>query len=198
MNKQEFLVILRESLVGLPREDIERSVDYYSEMIDDRMEDGLSEEEAVNAVGSFEEIISQILTEVSLPKLVKERVKPSHALKTWEILLLIIGAPLWLPLLVALAAVVLAVCLVIWSIIVALYAVNLSFLIVGIAGICGFVVSVFSGSGTQAMLSLGAGLVGAGITILLFLGFNQITKGILFLSKKVLLGVKACFIGRER
>lgn len=198
MNKQEFLVILRESLVGLPREDIERSVDYYSEMIDDRMEDGLSEEEAVNAVGSFEEIISQILTEVSLPKLVKERVKPRHALKTWEILLLIMGAPVWLPLLVAFAAVVLAVCLVIWSVIVALYAVNFSFLIVGIAGICGFVVSAFSGSGAQAMLSLGAGLIGAGITILLFLGFNQITKGILFLSKKVLLGVKACFIGRER
>ena len=52
MNKQEFLSRLRKQLRGL--EDREERVTFYSEMIDDRMEDGLSEEEAVAAVGSLE------------------------------------------------------------------------------------------------------------------------------------------------
>ena len=77
MKKQEFLAVLRDRLRGLPQEDIQRSVDYYSEMIDDRMEDGLREESAVAALGSMDEIVSQILMETSLPKLVKAKVKRS-------------------------------------------------------------------------------------------------------------------------
>lgn len=54
MTKQEFLLRIRNGLAALPKEDIEKSVEYYREMIDDRMEDGLSEEEAVAAIGSPE------------------------------------------------------------------------------------------------------------------------------------------------
>ena len=60
MNKKAFLWALMDGLSGLPMEDIERSLDYYSEMIDDRMEDGLSEEEAVAAMGPVKEICAQI------------------------------------------------------------------------------------------------------------------------------------------
>ena len=46
MSKQEFLEQLRRGLPGLPREDIEERLKFYSEMLEDRMEEGLSEEEA--------------------------------------------------------------------------------------------------------------------------------------------------------
>ena len=49
MNKQEFLSLLRRELSGLPQGDIEERVGFYAEMIDDRMEEGLTEEEAVEA-----------------------------------------------------------------------------------------------------------------------------------------------------
>ena len=52
MTKQAFAAALRNELSGLPREDIDRSIDFYCEMIDDRMEEGLTEEEAVSAIGS--------------------------------------------------------------------------------------------------------------------------------------------------
>lgn len=39
MNKQEFLGALRRGLLGLPEEDIENSVEFYSEMIDDRIDE---------------------------------------------------------------------------------------------------------------------------------------------------------------
>ena len=35
MNKIEFLTVLRERLQGLPEEDINKSIDFYCEMIDD-------------------------------------------------------------------------------------------------------------------------------------------------------------------
>ena len=47
MNKVEFLEQLRRGLNGLPQEEIEERVTFYSEMIDDRIEEGFSEEEAV-------------------------------------------------------------------------------------------------------------------------------------------------------
>ena len=39
MNKEEFLNALRSALAGLPQEDIEERLAFYSESIDDRVED---------------------------------------------------------------------------------------------------------------------------------------------------------------
>ena len=63
MNKREFLARLRKELSGLPQSDREERLAFYSEMIDDRMEEGLSEEDAVSAVGSVEEIAAQIVAD---------------------------------------------------------------------------------------------------------------------------------------
>ena len=60
MTKQEFLSRLREGLSGLPEDDIAERLTFYGEMIDDRIEDGLSEEEAVAEVGSVDDIAAQI------------------------------------------------------------------------------------------------------------------------------------------
>ena len=45
MGKQEFLEQLRKQFSSLPQADIEEQLSFYSEMIDDRMEEGLSEED---------------------------------------------------------------------------------------------------------------------------------------------------------
>ena len=66
MNKQEFLAQLREGLNGLPQEDIDERIAFYGEMIDDRLEDGLTEEEAVEAIGTTEEIAAQIFANTPL------------------------------------------------------------------------------------------------------------------------------------
>ena len=56
MNKSEFLQQLKKELAGIPKEDREERLNFYSEMIDDRMEEGLSEEDAVRAVGTDDEL----------------------------------------------------------------------------------------------------------------------------------------------
>ena len=54
MNKQQFLDELRKRLCGLSQDDIEEKLLFFEEMIDDRMEEGESEVEAVSAVGELD------------------------------------------------------------------------------------------------------------------------------------------------
>ena len=81
MNKQEFLAGLRKGLSGLPQTDMEECLTFYAEMLDDRIEEGLSEEEAVAAAGAVEEIVRQTVDETPLAKIAKERVRPKRHLK---------------------------------------------------------------------------------------------------------------------
>lgn len=71
MNKADFLSELKARLSGLAEADIASSLDYYGEMIDERIEDGLSEGEAVAAIGSVEQAAEQILSEIPLPRIIK-------------------------------------------------------------------------------------------------------------------------------
>lgn len=194
MNRSEFITELQSRLQGVPQEDIKRSVDYYSEMIDDRVEDGMEEAEAVAALGSMEEIITQILSEVSLPKLVKEKVKPKRALKAWEIVLLILGAPLWIPICLTLLLLVLTFYLIVWDLIISLYSLDLVLLLTGLVLEGLAIGNVVSGNGVVALFLAGVGLILMGLSVLLFFVFNLATKGILFVSKKIVLGVKSLFI----
>lgn len=192
MNKQQFLTEISSRLKGIPEHDIKKSLDYYSEMIADRMEDGLAEADAVSAVGSVEEIVSQILSESTPLILPKTRRTP----KIWEIILLILGSPVWLPLLLAAAIVILAVYIVIWSAIVTLYSIDLSLAAGGILCTASAFILIASDYTVQAVLFFGTGLILAGISILLFFGFNQITKYTVILSKEIFVLLKKCIKGK--
>lgn len=77
MRKEEFLTALRAGLTGLSPEGVEKLVEFCSEMIDDRMEDGLTEEEAVAAAGSLDELIQQAKTELLPVKTANFTEKPT-------------------------------------------------------------------------------------------------------------------------
>ena len=196
MNKAEFTQQLTNSLAGLSQYDINRSVDYYTEMIDDRVEDGMTEEDAVAALGSIDEIRSKILEEVPITKIVKEKMTPKRSFGAGEIVLLVLGAPLWLPLLLAGIIVILAIYISFWSIIFSLYVADFSVFISGIAGLIMAVIK--PGGPLGALFYAGCGIALIGAAILLFFGFNQVTKGLLFISKMIILGIKKMFVGRGK
>ena len=196
MNQQQFLAALENRLNGLPQGDIEKTLEYYKEMIEDRIEDGMTEEEAVQEMDPLDEIASQTLFATPFPELVKARAKAQRTLNGWEIVLLILGSPLWISLLLTAVILLLSLYVVLWSVILSLYAVGLSFAVAGVGGILGGVVMAFAGFPNQALFYVGAGLICAGTAILLFFGFRQITRQILKLSKKILLWVKSWFIAK--
>lgn len=193
MTKAEFLAELRAAISGLPEADIEKSLDFYSEMIDDRVEDGLPEEEAVVALGSIEEIKTQILKDIPITKIIKEKVKPKRSLSGLEITLLIVGFPIWLPLLISVAAVIFSVYVTLWSVIVVLYSVDLVFFAGAIAGVLGSIPILLMGNISAMLLALGSGLVCAGLGILWIFVCVGATKAIVWLTKVFF---KSIFIGK--
>ena len=197
MNKQEFLEKLRKSLSGLPENEIEDQICFYGEMIDERTEECGIEEQAVDGIGSVEEITAKIISEYPLAKLVKEKVRLKRKPKAWEITLLILGSPLWLPLLIAAFAVITAVCVTLWALIVSLWAVEISVTAYAFCMLTGALV-VAVGGNVQWSVFLGEGLLSAGLCIFLFYGCRAASKGAYALTKKTAFGIKNLIIGRSR
>lgn len=196
MSKQEFLAQLKKGLFGLPQNDIEERLTFYSEMIDDRMEEGLTEEAAVGEIGAVDDIVSQIVSETPLSKLVKEKARPTRALRVWEIVLLILGSPIWLSLLIAAFAVILAAFVVVWVVIASLWAIEASLAACSLGAVVAAMVFVLSDNALIGVAILGAGLVCGGTSILFFFGCKLATKGFIQLTKKMVLGSKFLFLGK--
>lgn len=197
MCKQEFLAQLRKGLSGLPQDDIEERLNFYNEMIDDRIEEGLSESEAVHAIGTVNDVVTQILADTPLTKLVKEKVKPNRGLKAWEIVLLVLGSPIWLSLLIAAFAVILAAYIVVWSAVVTLWSIEASLAACSLGGMVSAVVFALQGNGLTGLAMLSVGICCAGLSVFLFFGCKAATKGIVLLTKKMAFGMKTLFVGKE-
>jgi len=194
MNKQTFIQDLKNRLSGLPDKDMERSLDYYSEMIDDRMEDGLSEEEAIAAVGDPGEIAEQILSEIPIGKIVRQKLRSNHTMRAWEVLLLVLGSPLWVAVLAAVIVTVFAVYISVWSVVLSLFAVNLALAVSALACIASAAPLALNTDMAVGVFIFGAGLMIAGVSVLMFLICRRMPKAVLKLGKAVLRGFKYCFI----
>ena len=112
MNKTEFSQALRRALGKLPSYEVEQSIAFYEEMIADRMEDGMREEEAVAALGPVEAIAAQIIAET--PPIPKAIAKANTGSRTLNVVLLVVFSPLWVPVVLVLALAVFMVYLSIW------------------------------------------------------------------------------------
>ena len=165
MNKKEFLRALEDRLYGLPKEDVFERLDFYSEMIDDIIEEGNTEEEAVAKVGDVDKIMEDILSEYPISKLVKQKIKPKRELEVWETALIVVTFPLWFTLIVATFSIAISLYASVWAVIISIWA--------GFVGICaGAATSVVSciafaclGHGASAIATLGASLVLSGLAI---------------------------------
>ena len=197
MTKREFLSELRAALAWLPREDIEERTAFYTEMIDDRIEEGLSESEAVAEVGSVDEIAEQTLAEIPLSKLVKQRMTPKRSLRGWEKALIVLGFPVWFPLLTASAALLLALLVCVFALIIALWAVELALWAAAAGCIVLSVISFSRGQMMPGVAALGAALVSAGLALLAYYGCVAATRGLLRLTKTAALRIKSLFAGKE-
>lgn len=197
MNKQEFLKSLESKLEGLPKADITRSLEYYSEIIADRVEDGISEEEAVAEIGSIDEAASQIVADIPLTRLVREKIKPRKRLSAVEIILLLLGSPIWLSLIIAAFAVVLSLYISLWSIVISLWAVFVSLVGCFIGGVLSGILLIFTKNLFTGIAMLALGMVCSGLSILIFFGCKWITKGFLLLTKKLAVSLKNCFVKKE-
>ena len=183
MTKKEFLDKLRDKLKGLKNEDVLERLDFYSEMIDDRMEEGLSEKEAVFGVGSVDEIAVQIREEYSKGKKKKGRCDKLRKMKAWEIVLLAVGSPIWVSLLVVAFAVAIVLAASVWSVVASAWSIFGAFIGVALGGSLGAIFTVIFGDAFAGILLLGGSIACAGLAIFAFFGCRELTKAIVRLTK---------------
>lgn len=168
MSKEEFLGSLNRLLKSLGKSEREKSLSYYNEIIDDYMEDGYTEEQAVEQIGNPGLIAQEILEEQQS----QMKAPMSRGTKVLVAVLLVLGFPLWgSPMLagfcIVLSAVllVLSAYIVIWCIPLCTGAASVAGLILSVVSMGGAAVIVFQNS-AAGVIQLGVGMLSAGIFIL--------------------------------
>ncbi len=199
MTKNEFLNRLRARLSDLPKSEVEERLGFYSEMIDDRIEEGLTEEAAVMEIGNVETVARQIISEIPIVKILKDKMKPKRRLRAWEIVLLAVGSPVWLSLFIAAFAVLLSLYIVLWAVgVVTAWALFATFVGCAFGGVLAGAIFAVLGYGLTGVALIGASVFLMGVSIFAFYGCDAATKGTVALTKKIALGIKHCFVGKER
>lgn len=197
MSKQEFLTQLRKGLSGLPQADIEERLTFYDEMLEDKMEEGLSEEEAVLTAGPINEIIAQIVADTPLTKIAKERIIPKKRLSVGKIVLLVLSSPIWIPLGIAAISVILSLYIVLLAVIFSLWTTFASLIVSSVASVAICIIFIIRGFSLSGVAMLSAGIVCTGLSIFMFYGCMAITKGSFILTKKFAIWIKNLFIKKE-
>ena len=198
MTKREFTLKLRARLSGLPSRDVEERIAFYTEIIEDKVEEGLSEDAAVEELGSIDEVAAQIAKDVPLINIVKEKMNLSGKLAWWEILLLALGSPIWISLIVAAFAVAISLFAALWSVVISLWAACLALAVGGVGGTLLGAILIFTDGALSGFSLISASLVAGGLSIPAFFGCKALTRGAFILSRESVAFIKKRFIKKER
>ncbi len=192
MTKQEFLTSLRAKLQGLPKEDIDERVSFYEEMINDRIDEGEKEEDIIAELGSVDDVVRTIASDIPLAKLVKHKMTPKRPLPAWVIVIIVLGFPLWFPLVINALVLIFTGFVLIWTMVIAAYATEVAFSAAAVSGAVSFVAGLANGE--MNLVALGSSILSLGAAIAGIVGCIYATIGTAKLTKRIVTGIKMIFI----
>lgn len=102
MDKTDFLVDLQKKLKRYGVKNANDYIDYYSEYLDDLIENGMSDYEAINKIGGLQKVLLEILSDENV-------VIPQTSKRAMGLLFLSLGLPLWGPVVAGIYIIILAV-----------------------------------------------------------------------------------------
>ena len=94
MNKKDFLKILSNELEKFDPNEVKGIIDYYEELISDKVEVGISEEEAVASLGNIKNIVDVVKADLLVER---SKTKSNKGIKNAFLILGICASPLLLP-----------------------------------------------------------------------------------------------------
>ncbi len=186
MNKQDYLNALNNVLSGIPESEKQKTLDYYTEIIDDAIEEGEDENAVVARLDQPEQVLKRLVNETPLHRFVTQDVK-NRSLNAVTVVLLAISSPLWISLLLAAFAVVLALYISVWSIVISLF-VTFAALVCSAIALLVVIPFIITDAALKAMLFFGLALTGIGLSVFLFFFSvwcsKQIIRFTMFLFRK--------------
>lgn len=188
MNRAWFLSEIKNKMEQFPDFELQETLDYYNEIINDKIEGGMSEEEAIISLGNVDEIIKEMIYEMPLTSILNSKMKPKREFniiqKFFIGLALLIGP---LPFFIVLFFVYLSI----WAVIGSLYLMDFLMLLASLLSILGFGFHIFTGNWIQSVLSLGFFFILTGLSILTFYGVNFVSVYLVEISKKYVRWIKS-------
>lgn len=194
MTKLEFLAALKGRLDGLSDADVKKSLEFYSEMIDDRVEEGLTEEEAVKEIGSPIDVADKIIAEMPLTTVIKAKIKSKGKLNGYMIALIAVLSPVIFSLLLAFSITYIVLVSVLWSLLAILIGLVVGFILGGLGGIVISIIQACTGLYPSFVFILSASLILLGLGLLLLLTVKYAIKGTILLTSKSVTLVKRLII----
>ncbi len=179
MNKVEFLKELELYLLKMNDSEKNKFITYYDEMISDYIENGMIEDEAVKKIGTPVKIAEEILDDYNSVKLNL----PSTESKILNIIITIIGFPLWGSVLLSVILLVLSVYILFWCVPIITGAGCVGFFASAIIGIVGTPL-VMSQSISIGVIQLGTSVASVGITVLLGIVTIDLSKRFMNITRK--------------
>ena len=199
MRKSEFLYELRRALSGLPQSDVEERISFYSEMIDDRMEEGLSEEEVVAGIGSPHDVAEQIKADFVPTDKEANKEKQKHKWH-WgpiEILLVILAAPFILSVGSGILGTATSVYASVWATVISLWACVIALWGVALGGVIYGFGMILTGSLIPGLAAIALAIFSAGFSIFMFFAAHLAGKWTVILTKKFFVWLIGKFKGKE-
>lgn len=180
-----FLEELRIKLSHLPSSEVEKVISFYSESLQDKIEDGMSEEDAVKSFGPTDDIVKAIEDEIPLTTIVRDKVasktKKGDGSKSNKLLIFVIIVltfPIWVTILGLLFGLVVACLAIIFTIPVVIGTLYASLFPIALFGIFLGVIRMLTLSFATGLGYLGVGFVSLGLIFILF-------KPMVYLAKKL-------------
>ncbi len=179
-NGEFFLTQLRARILHLPGLEVDKAISYYRESLEDKLEDGLSDEEAIESFGSIDDIVKSIEEEVSFTSIVRHRVKEksdkSGVNKILLAIVIILTFPIWLP--IGLVALIFCILLYTfaWVIPIVIGIIYFSLVLSAGASVISGAVRIFTISIGVGCAYIGFGLVLASICIIFYKPFIMLWK----------------------
>lgn len=197
MTKSEFINKIKSKLSNFPESIVDDRLSFYTEMIDDYIDEGMTEVEACEKLGSIDEIVESIAGDIPLKDIAKKKLEKRRRLSALEIVLLIVGFPIWFTLLAAGFAVIISIYAALWSVVISLWAVVVSCGATSLVSLLLFIVYLCEGNPTLAFVLLGTCFVLLGISALFLLLSKYLSVLTIKVPKLLFKWIKRLFIVKE-
>lgn len=152
---------------GMAKADVAEAVEYYREAIDDRMEAGMDEEGAVAALGSVDDAIRAACESLSPFRKAVAEVRKNRARSAAAVILLVLGAVIWVPVAFGLAATAVILYLVLWVLVGCMWVLDGIGFLLGMLAVPTLIHGVMSGMATVGLAWAGLFVAAGGIAIVL-------------------------------
>ena len=172
MNKEQYLERLKNSLRNIPAEEVENIICYYIEYFEDAGVE--NEQSVVEELGSPEILAAKVSADYVVKDIETGKISDTtnaNQVKTkisniWVIVVAICAFPIWLPVVITVAALLFAAVITILSLLFAIAVTGGAMMLAGIVSLIGGIILIFQHAPT-ALLSIGTSLIFTGVGALI-------------------------------